>query len=219
MTTAGEIISRVNKTLFDETNVRWSEAELLEYITDAQKEVVMLKPSAYALNESVQLTTGTLQSLPANGLILIELAANMGADGNTPGKAVSQIDRTILESVRPNWRAETADINARHYMYDDRDPNHFEVYPPQPATAGYVQLIYGAIPVDITDVADQISLKPIYDTPIKYLVLAQCFSKSTGTQDFAKASAYQQLAVGLITGRKQTKQQIHPEQMQERLKR
>ena len=219
MSLASEIISRVSKTLFDDAGVRWVEAELLEYLTDAQREVVLLKPTAYTINQSVQLTQGTLQSLPVDGLILIDVLANMGADGSTPGRSVTQIDRTVLESVRPDWRAETESIAARHYMFDDRDPQKFEVYPPQPATAGYVQVVFGASPPVISAPETALTLATIYDTAIYYLVLARCFTKSTGTQDFMKASSYQQLAVGLITGRKQTKQQLHPEQLQERVKR
>lgn len=219
MSTAGEIISRVTKTLFDEGFDRWTEAELLEYITDSQREVVLLKPSAFTKNESFQLVAGTLQSLPATGLILIDVVASMGADGLTPGQSVTQIDRTILESVRPNWRTNIANVNARHYMFDDRDPKRFEVYPPQPDPAGYIQVIYAASPDAITANTDVLALDSIFDTPVYYLTLARCFSKTTGTQDFNKAAMYQQLAVNLITGRKVTKQEIHPEQMQERVKR
>lgn len=219
MTIAGEVLSRVSKTLFDEAGARWTEAELLEYLTDAQREVVLLKPSAYTLNESVQLVQGSYQSLPANGVILVDVVANMGGDGATPGKSISQIDKEVLQACRPNWRTEAENSNTRHYMFDDRDPTKFEVYPAQPATPGYVRIVFGASPDAVTDVSDELTLSDIYDTSLYYLVLARCFSKTTGTQDFAKASSYQQLAVGLITGRKQTKQQFHPEQSPKRASR
>lgn len=219
MTIAGEICGRASTTLFDETNVRWKEAELLEYLSDAQREAVLLKPTAFTKNEAVQLQPGTVQSLPAGGVALIDIGGNMGADGSTPGPGVTQIDRTVLESVRPDWRAATASVTAKHYLYDDRDPTRFELYPPQPDPAGYVQISYGAEPPKLSDVGDELSLSAIYDTALYYLVLARAFTKSSGTQDFNKAVGFQRIAHELITGRKVTKQELHPEQMQERSKR
>lgn len=219
MTTAGEIAARVSKTLFDEAHGRWAETEIIGYVSDAQREVALLKPSAYTLNSSIQLEPGTTQSLPANGALLIDVLSSMGADGLTPGQSVTQIDRTVLESVRPNWRTVNGSMATRHFIYDDRDPLHFEVYPPQPDPAGYLQITYAAIPAVLVNAVDVIALADIYVTPIYYLALARCFAKTTGAQDFNKASAYQQLGVSLITGRKQSKQEIHPEQLQERVKR
>ncbi|MBL3825164.1 MULTISPECIES: phage adaptor protein [unclassified Marinobacter] len=219
MTTAGEICSRASKTLFDETRVRWKEAELLEYLSDAQKEAVLLKPTAFTKNEAAKLQPGTVQSLPAGGVALVDIGGNMGPNGQTPGRGVTQIDRTVLESVRPDWRTETASVTAKHYLYDDRDPTRFEIYPPQPDPAGYVQISYGAEPPEVTAVGDELSLSAIYDTALYYLVLARAFTKSSGTQDFNKAIGFQRIAHELITGRKLTKQELHPEQMQERSKR
>lgn len=219
MTTAGEICSRASKTLFDETQVRWKEAELLEYLSDAQKEAVLLKPTAFTKNEAAKLQPGTVQSLPAGGVALVDIGGNMGADGTTPGRGVTQIDRTVLESVRPDWRAAKASVTAKHYLYDDRDPTRFEIYPPQPDPAGYMQISYGAEPPALSDVDDDLSLSAIYDTALYYLVLARAFTKSSGTQDFNKAIGFQRIAHELITGRKLTKQELHPEQMQERSKR
>lgn len=218
MTTAGEILSRVAKTLFDETNTRWVEAELLEYLADAQKEIVLLKPTAYTKNESVQLVPGTIQTLPTGGVALVDIGGNMGADGLTPGRDVSQIDRTALSASRPDWRSSTASLIARHFIYDDRDPVHFEIYPPRPSPAGYVQISFAAEPPAIADTNSVIQLSEIYDTPLYYLVLSRAFTKSTGTQDFVKASNYLQIAHQLVTGRKTTKRELHPEQLAERAK-
>lgn len=219
MSTAAELISRVGVTLFDESGVRWGEPELLQHLTDAQRQVTLLKPEAYTKNESVQLVAGSLQSLPTDGVLLVDVLNNMGSDGATAGGAVTQIDRTILESSRPNWRADSANINARHFVYDDRDQTHFEVYPPQPTPAGFVQISYCAEPPEITSTADELVLSAIYDIPIYYFTLARCYAKSTGTQDFNKAAMYQQLATSLVLGRKASKQSIHPEQIAERVKR
>ncbi|MDF0750282.1 hypothetical protein NLU14_08570 [Marinobacter sp. 71-i] len=219
MTTAGEICTRAARTLFDETNTRWSEPELLEYLSDAQREAVNLKPTAYSKSEAIPLQPGTLQALPAGAVALIDIGGNMGADGNTPGASITQVDRTILEAVRPGWRSSTPNISAKHYLYDDRDPTAFEVYPPQPDPAGHVQATFAAEPPVLAATGDTLALSAIYDTALYYLVLSRAYSKTSGTQDFNKAMGYQQIAHQLITGRKVTKQELHPEQVQERTKR
>ncbi|WP_328186903.1 phage adaptor protein [Marinobacter sp. OP 3.4] len=219
MTTAGTICNQAATTLFDDTHVRWALAELVGHLSGAQRDVVMLKPAAYTMNQAVQLAPGTVQSLPDGGVALVDIGGNMGADGNTPGRSVTQIDRTILESARPDWRASKASTTARHFIYDDRDPQRFEVWPPQPDPAGYVNLVYAATPPALVDENSQISLPDIYVTALYYLVLARAYEKSTGTQDFNKAQGYRQIASQMVTGRKVAKQELHPEQMAERAKR
>lgn len=218
MSTAGDITGRVSSTLFDETNVRWSEAELLEALSDAQREIVLMKPSANTVEESVQLAPGTLQDLPAGGVLLIDVLFNSGADGNSVGPAITQIDRTVLSTAMPNWRLATG-AASRHYLYDDRTPKTFEVYPPQPDPAEQVVIAYSKVPAELSNTTDLLELDEIYNTPLYYLTLARAYSKTTGTQDFNKAAMYQQLGSNLVLGRKITKQEIHPEQQSERVKR
>lgn len=219
MTTAGEIVTRAARTLFDETNTRWGEAELLEYLSDAQREAVNLKPTAYSKSEAVPLQPGTRQTLPAGAVSLIDIGGNLGADGDTPGVSITQVDRTILEAVRPSWRSSTPNISAKHYLYDDRDPAAFEVWPPQPDPAGYAHATFAAETPVLSSTDDELALSAIYDTALYYLVLSRAYSKTSGTQDYNKALGFQRIAHELIVGRKMTKQEMHPEQMQERVKR
>lgn len=219
MTTANDLIARVKTTLVDPNGTRWSDPRLLEYVNEAQRMITLLKPSSYTKTDSLQLVAGTLQTLPADGHMLIDIVASMGADGDTPGGAISQIDRTILNTSVSSWRNHTASMNTRHYIYDDRAPESFEVYPPQPDPAGYVQMVYAATPPEITDGANELSLPEIYDTPMRYLVLALCYSMQTSAQDLNKAASYEARAQSMVLGRKVTKQEMHPEQTAERTKR
>ena len=52
--TGANLISRIQDILQDTTSVRWSEAELLRYINDAQREVVNLRPDSAADHSNVQ---------------------------------------------------------------------------------------------------------------------------------------------------------------------
>ena len=81
--TGANIITRVQDTLQDTTSVRWSEAELLRYINDAQREIVNLRPEASADHANVQLVAGTEQTIPDVGLRLIKVVRNMSAAGSS----------------------------------------------------------------------------------------------------------------------------------------
>ena len=80
--TGTNLLSRVKDTLQDTSSVRWTEAELLRYINDAQREIVNFIPEASAVTTNVQLVTGTLQTLPTNGLRLIKITRNMSGTGS-----------------------------------------------------------------------------------------------------------------------------------------
>ena len=46
VTTGANILARVESILQDTSNVRWTEAELLNYLNDGQREIANLAPSA-----------------------------------------------------------------------------------------------------------------------------------------------------------------------------
>lgn len=217
--TARRIVESAQKTLFDETGVRWTPDELLTYLSDAQREVVILKPTANTINDVVQLAPGTRQEIPAAGLEFIDVVRGMGSDGLTPGRAVRQVSRTTLDATRPDWHTDTADIEAVHYMFDNRDVRHFYVTPPQPTPAGYVEIIYAATPTEVGTLDDVIALDDAYSTVLMFYVIARAMAKDSGEGDPNKASYYHNLFSNILQGRKVAKQELHPEQMQQRVER
>lgn len=219
MTTASEIIQRVSETLIDTSNERWSVNELLRYVSDAQKELALLKPTVYTQIVSHRLVEGTKQTLPNNGTNLLDVKCNKGTSGTDTGLGIREIDRSVLESWFPNWRTETPNTVALYYIYDDRTPTEFEVYPPQPSVTGYVEIAYCAEPPALSSTSDELVVAEIYDTVIINLTLAASLSKSTSAISHNQALTYQSLAYQLITGRKPAKSELNPEQMAERVKR
>ena len=89
----------------DNTNVRFPNDELLKFFNDAQKEVVLHRPDAKMVNESFSCANGSKQELPAATLRLIEIVRNVG------GRAVTQVDRKILDETLPNWHETAAGTN------------------------------------------------------------------------------------------------------------
>ena len=199
--TAQAIVSRVQTTLLDETNVRWDEAELLDALNDGQREIVSLKPDAYSRNVIEQMVAGTKQSIAADGVILLDVVRNMGAAGSTPGRAVTRISRDDIDQPRPDWHNEVAAVPSLHYIFDERDPKTFYVTPPQPVTPEYIEYIYSAAPTDVPDLATAITLDDIYQTALFYYIMFRAHSKETQEASPQKASSYYSLFRQVVTGK------------------
>ena len=180
---AQSIIRRVVDTLQDPTSIRWPVSELVRYLNDGQREVVLHRPDAMRTNAPVALVAGSRQSLPANGTKLIEVVRNTG--GNR--RAVRQTSREILDAQSPGWHNLTGSTEVLHFMYDVRDPTTFYVYPPA-ASGASVDLVYAAMPADITEppdgalytaVAGNLATPDIYGNVIQDYVLYRAYTKDS----------------------------------------
>lgn len=72
------ILERCRLQLMDDTNVRWTTAELLGYINDAQREIVNYKPDAIVNLENLICASDSKQSLPVNAIRLLTVTRNNG---------------------------------------------------------------------------------------------------------------------------------------------
>jgi hypothetical protein len=182
--TAQSIVRRVVETLQDNTSVRWPVNELVRYLNDGQREIVLYRPDAMVTNAAVALAAGSKQSLPANGTKLIEVVRNTGGGR----RSVRLVNREILDSQSPGWHNITGATEILHFMYDPRDPKIFYVYPPAAASGASLDVVYAAMPTDITEPADgalytavtgNISVPDIYGNVIQDYVLYRAYSKDS----------------------------------------
>jgi hypothetical protein len=192
---AQSIIRRVVETMQDNTSIRWPINELVRYLNDGQREVVLYRPDSMVTDATVTLVAGAKQNLPANGSKLIDVVRN--SSGNK--RSVRMTNRSILDTQSPNWYNLTGATELLHYMYDPRDPRVFYVYPPAAATGISVEIVYSAYPTDITEPADgvtytsvtgNISLPDIYGNVLADYILYRAYTKDSeyaGNLDRAKA--------------------------------
>jgi len=182
--TGANLITRVQDTLQDTTSVRWSEAELLRYINDGQREVVNLRPDASALTANVQLSTGTLQTIPTSGLRLLKITRNMsGTSGSaTGGRAIRIVDFDILNTQEPDWNDPTVTGDAthgtvvKHYAFDQDDPRKYYVYPGVAGSA-YVEIVYSKSPDDFSSTSSTLDIDDIFANAIVDFVLYKAYLK------------------------------------------
>lgn len=182
--TAQSIVRRVVETLQDNTSVRWPVNELVRYLNDGQREIVLYRPDAMVTNAAVALAAGSKQSLPANGAKLIEVVRNTSGTK----RSVRLVNREILDSQSPNWHNLTGATEILHFMYDPRDPKVFYVYPPAAASGASLDVVYAALPTDVTEPADgalytavtgNISVPDIYGNVIQDYILYRAYSKDS----------------------------------------
>lgn len=195
--TAQSIIRRAVETLQDTTSVRWPVNELVRYLNDGQREVVLYRPDSMVTNSTITCVAGSKQALPANGAKLIEVIRN--AASSSDKKAVRMINREILDAQTPGWHNITGTVNVLHFMYDPRDPRVFYVYPPA-TTSAQLDIVYSAYPTDVAEPADgalytavsgNISLPDIYGNVLLDYILYRAYTKdSTYAGNASRAQAH-----------------------------
>ena len=182
--TGANIITRVQDTLQDTTSVRWSEAELLRYINDAQREIVNFRPEASADHANVQLAAGTEQTIPDVGLRLIKVVRNMSATGSsaTGKRTIRLVSSDILNAQDPDWHDPSATGSSAHgtvvknYIFDEDDPRKYYVYPGISGNA-YVEIVFSRTPTDLSSTSSTIYIDDIYGNAIVDYVLFRAYLK------------------------------------------
>ncbi len=206
--TANNILGRVNNILQNPVFVRWSQGEQLDYISDGQREIAMLRPSATATHANIQLATGTEQSIPADGLRLFSVNRNMSgtASNATGARAISKVNLDVINSEEPSWHDPAVTGKAahgtvvKHYMFDDRDPRKFFVYPGVSGNA-YAEIVYSKNPTALTSVSDTIQVDDMFVNALINFVLYRSYLKEGEfAANFQRAGSHYQLftqALGL----------------------
>lgn len=201
---ASSIVRRATDLIMDNTNVRWPAQELVRWLNDAQREVIIARPDAINKTATVTLAVGSRQNLDAMALTpapskLIEVTRNMAA--TSAKKAVRLLPRQVLDSQQPGWHTIPGTVDILHYLYDARDPKTFYVYPPALASA-QLEINYSGVPVDIVEPADgalysgvvgNLSVPDIYGNAVLDYVLYRAYLKDA---DFAGNSARAQAHYG-----------------------
>lgn len=161
-----DVLARVSILLQDTVPQyqRWPEAELVNWLNDAQDAIAKYLPAECSLTGAFKLAAGTRQMIeaipttdfkPANGVAPTAITygnrflaplRNMGADGLSPGRAIRMVDRDILDSQDPDWHIRTG-TQVASVMFDEMTPRVFWI---SPAAAGkWVDIAFLAQPTRI----------------------------------------------------------------------
>lgn len=187
---AVDIVAEARVNLGDQDEVRWSQSDLLGYLNDAQREIAILRPDASVSVTALQLTANASRhALPATATRLIKITRNMGADGTTPGRAITLAQNDEVDRVDPNWHTATAAAAIEHFVYDGKSPKVFYTYP-RPNAALYVEAHLAVPPADATingvdgeTVDSVISVDDVYKTAILDFIEMRARMKASDSFD------------------------------------
>jgi len=197
----------------DQTTRRWTETELLTWAKEAEEQIAFLKPDAYPVVVSAQMSVGSQQSLGGTrAMILIDVLCNMGQDGATRGDVVSVVEKSLMNAINPGWMSDASSGTITHVIYDSkRTPKLFWIYPKSPGT-NYLEMILGELPDnDSKVIGDSIMVEDEYAYPMMHFILAMAFAKDTDVPNSA-ARVGQHMNIFLeLLGRKEGTEEIyHP---------
>lgn len=208
MTKVREIIERVTKTLQDPDFVRWTKEELLDWVSEAQIAIART-PGAYGKAKVIPLVEGTQQQLPADAWSLLTITRNFDEDG-TPLTPVRLVTRSLLDAYYPKWHMVAQHPLVDNYVYDDRFPRLFSVFPPNDGT-GHVEVVYAGIPAEV--VSDDATLE-LDDTFIPAIVSYVLYRATSKESDYAagvqSATAWYQSYTSELSQAMQLRGQVTP---------
>lgn len=167
-------IWRVRQLIHDSAGSRWDDAEMLKWLNDGLLETVLHKPTANSKRVTLQLASGTVQSLPTSALQLLRISHN-----KVSSSSIRFIDQDRLDAADPYWRVSSADtrtVDVQHYMYDPIAPKEFHVYPANTGT-GQLEATVAETPSNITNMQTIFPLEDVYGPAIVDYLLYRAYSK------------------------------------------
>lgn len=209
---AGQILTRVRRTLLDPTGVTWADPELLDYLTVATTATCNVKNDAYRVVYDIPLVAGYVQQLPTSlgsgsapppGLAVFEIYAN------TNGPACNQVGRELLNNANPDWVRATPQVFVDEWMTDTRDPSRFLVNPPNTG-AGSLKILYGAVPPVLSTLNDPIVLPDTYEAALWAYTLALAYAANTKRKDPGKEQFYMGMWAQMVGARTPSQIAVSP---------
>lgn len=209
--TVQSIIQRARFQLVDELGVRWTETELMSYINDAQREIVLYKPDAIVRNEDFSLSAGAKQTLPTSTIRLLSVVKNSHASTE---RSVRPVSRETLDRFKPNWHSETQNVEVQHFVFDDLDQEHFYVYPPNDGN-GSIEIQYTKHPTTLQP-SSSLEVADAYANSLLDYVLYRAFAKDGDIPSGAQRSAnHFQAFMGALTGKQTVDSGVSPREFPE----
>lgn len=122
------IIGRVRSLLQDtDSTRRWTDDDLLNCFNEAQVAVVQNRPDTYSHVMTFQCENRARQAVPPEAYRLMDIIDNLDN-----GRAVTKTTRDTLDSMVSNWSTSSGS-QVEQFIYDEKSPGVFYVYPVPPA--------------------------------------------------------------------------------------
>lgn len=209
---ASDLLTRAATLLQDADHTRWPLPELVNWLNDGVRAVLLAKPSANSRSVALTLVLGTLQSLTnASHLSLLRVPRNLTSPGPPPvgGRVIRPTTREVLDASAPNWhvQAETPfKKEVRQLVFDEANPREFYVYPGNDGT-GLVEAVVSVLPDQVAASGDaallasysaELPLAEPYSIVLLDYVLYRAFGKDDVAADVSRAQLHLQAFMGAL---------------------
>ncbi|MGL4638544.1 MAG: DUF6682 family protein [Shewanella sp.] len=188
------ILSQVSDQLMDDGFIRWPKDRLVEYFNDAQRAIAIIRPDSCVIPAEFTCVAGTEQTLPDNGLRLVDVR------NTAAGYAIKNRPREAITELYPQWYGTTGSDDPEAFIYDEREPKTFFLFPG--VTAGLkIKIVYSATPPVrlVSDVdAGMADLDTVYSTAIIEYMLYKAHSKDFEYSEQAKAQMHYQMFSAIL---------------------
>lgn len=136
MLIAGSLFSACAIELNDLEYVRWTKADLADYLTDAIATMAALKPTLFTVFEPLRLAPGAVQTVPGEFTELVDIIYNLLPDG-TQGEPVNPGSFTAARALgRPACTpAYGVGYVVRSYTVHPENDTYYYVDPPAPTVS------------------------------------------------------------------------------------
>lgn len=196
--TPQSIITEARYILNDVTvgEYRQSDTELLGYVNDGISEIAILRPYMFQ-------TVGDYACIPsqceqvttfANASMIKKVLCIHG------GAALTEFDVDMMNVFTPSWRSDTVGA-ARQWARMEGDLLRFFVYPPAPATAQTLDILYLANPTVLAIGVTITEIPAVFITALTDYVVFRASSKDDEHSNSGRSAALYQRFVAVVGGK------------------
>ena len=217
VTKVSDILSRANIVLQDQ-DLRWSQAEKIQWVNDGHKAIVLMRPDAGMRTSDFTCVAGTLQDLTAtNGLPnlttftpvrLRSVVRNKPTTGT--GRSIRHEQQRVLDDQLPEWHATASSTACQFYVHDQANPTKFYLYP-APAAGHKVEVVYSSVPATALASGDSIALEDLWAPVLLDYVLYRAYTKdSEYTANMDRAAMHYKAFTEAIMANTQAQSNLPP---------
>ncbi|MNQ53724.1 hypothetical protein D3C85_677720 [compost metagenome] len=205
---ASQPLGKARLLLQDVGADRWTDSDLLGWLTSGVSQVIALRPDASSRRQTITLVAGVEQSIPADAIALLDVLNNIN-DDDTVGRGVTLTNRDSLDQIDLNWRA-AAPRATRQYMVDATTPRTFDVTPPA-VLGAKLRIAVSFTPAPITTMGQTVPIPDSFEGPlIDYVCFRARMQDSDDPADQAGAANHLAAFTQALTGKTQTDTAVQP---------
>jgi hypothetical protein len=197
--TANDYIVDAADVYGDTAYERISVATWIKYLNAGIRALILVRPDAGAVTESVTLSPGVRQTVAADVLRLLDITRNMGTDGATAGKVITPSDRKHIDYSNLLWPAGTGDTAIDNFSYDKENPLVYYVTPPVHATTVVkVEAVFSKLPTAVTATSSSTGTNQVFFEPLVMYMLYKAFITDDEDVEFSKGMTFLQNFFNLL---------------------